>query len=768
MTHRTRAPLLALLAALALGGCRSGIAQTSDCAPDLDAWARPMGPVSPLPELEIVGRVNRISVSPAGRVWLTTYLGNSYTADSVGGDWRRGTIRGEQPDSLMDLSSQIDAITFFTPDTAFAWGMIHGSDPEEFDATYVLRTTDGGASWDSVAIGDQGWLHEAFANPRGEGWMSGSEGHLLYTRDFAATWRVMGRPFASQLISLHMGADGVGIAGSISEGLKVTRDGGATWQPLPTPHEQNRYPRPPREDYGDDVMITMPEGFDEEEFDSLSADTIMEPVEGVLPEEDYFDPADTMAVAPWDEEDEDDEAFPAPEEPDEAIDRIDRVGLFNGRAVIVQGGRVFHSALDRVDWQPLPGDSLVHFAVSADGAELAGVTCAGRVVRYDAALRPTPLPGRPLRASPLDVVARDGGVYVLDEQMGVYRIDGAGMRYGFPLTREQPLRQVENVRRHAGRLWGTTMNHVYTSDDDGATWTRRGDVPFYIRGFAVRGRDELLLWDGHGNNTRFDAATGAVARVPTLAGDDVVAVIERHDSLWVAYGGKQHESGEFVAVSRTFFPGEFAGSRDHGFVSVSRDRGATWTRIDRWDEGGVALAFVHPDGGMTLFSWLGKVRRLARDGGGWRGETLWTEGPRHAGTPYAEQPMAAYFADARRGWVAGNIHNGGYRAYRTDDGGRTWTRVRDEFPFVHVQPAGGAHIAATPTSVYRLEGETRTQLYVLSAPRDQWEWPVSQVAVDGDDLLIAAYDRGLLMTKVSGGEPRALPASVRVAPRSMH
>lgn len=456
-------------------------------------------------------------------------------------------------------------------------------------------------------------------------------------------------------------------------------------------------------------------------------------------------------------------------EPDTELgqDRIDRVGVFGGRAVVTQGGRVFHSALDSIDWRPLPGDSLVLFAVSRDGAGLAGITHDGRLVRYDAALRPVVLPGARIHGTPLDLVMQGGTIHALDEQGALYHADERGVRRGYPLTREHPLRALAQVRREGTRLWGATATHLYTSDDDGRTWARRGDVPFVIRGFAVRGANELLVWDGHGANVVFDARTGASRTVESLNGDDVVGVVRR-DTLWAAFGGMQYESSRRVEVSRTFYPGEFAGTRPHGFVYLSRDRGATWTRVDTWPEAGVAQLWMHPDGGMVLFSWLGSVRGLTRSGSGWSAETLHTA-TRSPATPYVEQPLASYFTDARQGWVSGNIHNVGFRAFRTDDGGRTWrTAGRGDFPFVHLEPLGAAYLASTTRQVFRLEGDARTPLYSAPWPREQWEWPVSAASPAGDSVLVATFDRGLMLVPRAGGAPRCLPARARVRSRSMH
>jgi hypothetical protein len=748
------AVVLVTLTLQAGGPYSAGLAQ---CHPP-----RPVGLADgpgPTPvELEVEGRVTRLSVSPAGRLWLTTYMGNTYHADSVGAYWRYGSVQGPEADSMFLVNDQLDAVTFFTPDTAFIWGNI-GTDYQT-NQGLVLRTTDGGATWDSVSVAGGGWFHDAVASPSGEAWMSGSGGMLLYTADYGVSWTARSRPFRSQLVALDMGPGGVGLAGSIGEGLRITRDGGTTWSSLPTPQQQGRYSPLPadEEEGGEEEMVEFTEveavapvspGAVDTTAGSMDVDG--DTVEVLMPSAGRPAPGDT---------------FPDPAT-EGGQDRIDRVGLFAGRAVITQGGRVFHSALDSVDWQPLPGDSLVLFAVSRGGAGLAGVTHDGRLLRYDAALRPSVVAGARVQATPLDLVVQGGALYALDEQGAVYQADERGVRHGYPLTREHPPRALAHVRREGGWLWGTTTSHVYTSDDDGRTWARRGDVPFSIRGVAVRGPDELLLWSGHGDNVLFDARTGTSRTVESLNGDDVVGVVRR-DSLWAAFGGMQYESAGRVEVSRTFYAGEFAGTRPHGFVYLSRDRGATWTRADTWPDAGVAQLWMYPDGGMVLFSWLGSVRRVSRSGTGWSGETLHRATGSPA-TPYVEQPLAAYFTDERHGWVSGNIHNVGFRAFATADGGRTWRAAgKGDFPFVQLEPFGAAYLASTPREVFRLQGAARTPLYAAPWPQRQWAWPVSAASPAGDSVLVATYDRGIMLAPGGGGAPRCLPSRVRVYPRSMH
>lgn len=649
-------------------------------------------------ELELEGRIERLSVAPDGRVWLASYMGNTYTADRIDGDWRYGPIQNRDTTGL-DLGPPLEAVSFFTPDTAFIWGHIVGG--EQFDEGSVYRTTDGGATWDTVPAGNTGWIQDAFVLPSGEAWMGGSSGNVLYSLDYGATWRERAKLFDQHVMGLYFDGAGNGVAGSLGNALKLTRDGGTTWRALPTPQDQRRYARP--------------HGSGEK-------------------------------------------------------DRIERVALFGGFVLAAQGGDVFGTRAERTDWKPLPGGPHPLFAVDRERGRVVAVTRAGRVEWFDSTLRPVRAAPGVLRAPAQDLVARGGQAYVLDVHSALYQSDGRSWTRSFPLTSAHPLRRLSHVREHAGRLWGVSRHHIYTSEDEGRGWTRRGDTGFPIRDFAIRDSTRILLWDGHGSNAEFDLRSGVLAPVAALNGDDVVEIVRRGD-LWVAYGGKQYESAGRVEVSRTFGPGEFAGTRDYGFVYVSRDRGASWERADRWAAGGVAQLFLHPDGGMVLFSYLGSVRSVARVGGTYVPRDLLRAGPTTWNrVPYVETALGAWFPDRLNGYVSGNIHNVGFKAYRTRDGGRSWVEVsRAEFPYVQVLPAGNGYVASTPTRVDLLRGKEHETVYGPARwPQEQWEWPVTEAILGDSSVLVATSKDGLVELSSRRGWTRRLPTTVRVSPRSMH
>jgi photosystem II stability/assembly factor-like uncharacterized protein len=595
-------------------------------------------------ELDIQGRVDEVSVSPSGHVWLTDKIGNSYAADSITGSWRYGPFK---PAELALAGGAIDRITFFSRDTAIATGYLTA---QAFDReSYVVRTTDGGRTWDSVSIGESLWIYDVFRGQGGEAWLGGSSGHFYHTRDYGRSWKALTAPFDGSLRvhSIFMVSSREGVVGALGNAIKATRDGGQTWRVLPTPVDQELC-RPPGEIGGD---------------------------------------------------------------------QIDKILVLGRYLVVRQCGRVFVTQRDAIEWRPLPGRNLEVIEADRSGLQIVGVTDSGHVVAVDTMLRSTKLADDRLYARAKHVTIEAGGVYVLDNEDGLYEIRNRKVRFSYPLTALHGPRYLNRVRQLEDRRWGTTSQHIYAYVD-GRNWRRVGITHFAIRDMVPLSDHELMLWDGHGTNVVFDMRTGTTLPITDLGDHDVVDVIQT-PHLWVAYGGQQHQTAQRVEVAQTFFGGQFRGSKSYGFVYVSRNSGRTWRQVDQWPEGGVAAAFVEPDGDIVLLSYLGSVRRLMPRGESYDGKTLLLATEANLDeVPYVQIAHALYFADDTTGYIGGWIHHIGNRYFQTRDGGRTWRQVESEvFPFAGIIPVGERYVGWTDDSLYLLHGRHRTRLS-LSGPND--------------------------------------------------
>jgi photosystem II stability/assembly factor-like uncharacterized protein len=424
--------------------------------------------------------------------------------------------------------------------------------------------------------------------------------------------------------------------------------------------------------------------------------------------------------------------------------RIEKLAVAAGLLLVEQDGRVFRSAPDRIDWTPFLEPELISFEVDRSTGRLVGITSDLRLVEFDASLKATPLSSEPLHARPIDLKSVNGAVTVLDENNGLYRVAGGRLEFGYPLTSAGPATPMTSVRKRGDVLWGVTHNHIYNSRDGGQSWCRVGQVFFDIDGFAVKDDDRILLWDGHGTNALFDRRSGQAKAVAGLREDDVIDVLTL-PGLWVAYGGRQFETAQRVEVARTFAAGEFRGSRENGFVYVSRDDGDTWVRIDEWREGGVARVFLAPDGHMLLLSYLGSVRRLDRSEAAYRATNLIVADDRNRDrVPHVERAEAFYFSDDRTGYIGGWIHHLGQRRFKTTDGGKTWKPTAEaEFPYRLLLPGRGAYVATDLRQVVVLRADAAEPLAAASRLLAEANGHVSDLSFD---------DSGRILLEVSSDE----------------
>jgi photosystem II stability/assembly factor-like uncharacterized protein len=388
---------------------------------------------------------------------------------------------------------------------------------------------------------------------------------------------------------------------------------------------------------------------------------------------------------------------------EESSDRIEAAALLEGRLWVAQDGHLFTSPLAEVRWAEVgPGDPLWTFTVDRASGTVYALGESRHVYEVGADGSPRRLTDKPVHARAGNLSARAGVVYAIDEEGTLYRISRGRMVESRPRTRAGVRPAVRLVAAAAGVTWGASDHALYTSAGAGHPWRLVGTSPQAIAGMLGLGDGRLMLWSRHGFNAVFDPRAGTLEEIAELRGDDVVEVLAG-DSLWVAFGGGQRESAGRVDVGRTFYSGEFAGSRPNGFVYVSRDRGRSWTRVDEWPGHGVAGVFVHPGGALTLLSYLGSVRRLTPTTAGYRPATLLTATPRnHDAVPYVQELGGMYFA-GNEGWVDGWIHHLGNRRYVTHDGGRSWTqaRVRSNH-YVEMFPVSGGWVGFTGYRLFRI------------------------------------------------------------------
>lgn len=181
----------------------------------------------------------RIDLSTTGRLWIGTRCGEVFTADSIGATWRTA-IKDEDPMHIGGAT--LERIAAFGDNIAVAAGYMHGGG-------YVLRTTTGGAVWDTVQV-DKNlvWVHGFYYHADGRMWMAAASGRqfkcMAYSTDRGQSFSMLKPPFADPkdgeggVEELYMVTADSGFAGTYGGGIYSTSDNWRTAHRWANPIEQ--------------------------------------------------------------------------------------------------------------------------------------------------------------------------------------------------------------------------------------------------------------------------------------------------------------------------------------------------------------------------------------------------------------------------------------------------------------------------------------------------------------------------------------------------
>ena len=181
----------------------------------------------------------RIDLSTTGRLWIGTRCGEVFTADSIGATWRTA-IKDEDPMHIG--GAYLERIAAFGDDIAVAAGYMDGEG-------YVLRTTTGGAVWDTVQVDTNlVWVHGFYYHADGRMWMAAASGRqyecMAYSTDRGQSVTTLNPPFADPnddeggVEELYMVTADSGFAGTYGGDIYSTSDNWRTAHRWANPIEQ--------------------------------------------------------------------------------------------------------------------------------------------------------------------------------------------------------------------------------------------------------------------------------------------------------------------------------------------------------------------------------------------------------------------------------------------------------------------------------------------------------------------------------------------------
>jgi hypothetical protein len=198
---------------------------------------------------------NVIAVGAPG-IANTTFDQAMYSTD--GGDtWGLGTFNQPTGQDLNDIS-MVDSVLGYacgdegsiykTTDGGATWDSVSTPSALELEEVFFLdallgytfgdddeayKTTDGGATWASLTIGfGTADILAGYFTDANTGWVVGTGGNIYKTTDGGTTWNPQISGVTSFLRSIHMVNNNVGYLCGSSSVIRKTMDGGASWDTL--------------------------------------------------------------------------------------------------------------------------------------------------------------------------------------------------------------------------------------------------------------------------------------------------------------------------------------------------------------------------------------------------------------------------------------------------------------------------------------------------------------------------------------------------------
>ncbi|MBR1766194.1 MAG: hypothetical protein IJ745_04025 [Bacteroidales bacterium] len=370
-----------------------------------------------------------IDMSATGRLWIGDRCGDIYTADSIGTSWRTAVTDNDP----IVHSAAIERIAAFGDNVAVAAGFM-------YDEGHVLRTTNGGALWDTVAVDSSlVWVHGLCFHADGHLWMAASSGRdykcMVYSTDSGRTYTLLHPDisdtgnFVDGIYELYMATAYSGFAGTFGGNIYSTADNWRTAQSLATPIDQGVM-----EANDDNTWVTRIRPWRQWLIATLHDMTYATPTDG-----------------------------------------------------------------DSLHWQPMPW---ITYEVDTSSGNLWAVSNSGQLI-YLTDMERQRVVGNGL-SFPLDIVGvRDGNVY-LNTSVGVVRVrpDGHADTCGFfseQTSLEEALPTGDDIYSsewvptlsHGGRLWTHDNKSIYLHDVLG--WYRIAKVPDIRRMFPDPDRSDRVV-----------------------------------------------------------------------------------------------------------------------------------------------------------------------------------------------------------------------------------------------------------------------------------
>ncbi len=157
-----------------------------------------------------------------------------FITSNSGRTWQESTLIA--PGSIKTGTPEFLSIRFADKKRGLAIGSIWKKQGREdvIVDSLVMRTEDGGDTWQRIAVPARGELYHLVYNGSSHAWIVGDHGVILASTDSGRTWKAQSSGIRSPLYNIDFRDDDDGYAVGKSGVILRTTNGGETWNKVPT------------------------------------------------------------------------------------------------------------------------------------------------------------------------------------------------------------------------------------------------------------------------------------------------------------------------------------------------------------------------------------------------------------------------------------------------------------------------------------------------------------------------------------------------------